>query len=430
MDKSAKRKKEEQGEDGLVTMRVPGAAALQAGLHALVVTAGLEMLASMLERDREELCGPRYEHNAQEPATRAGHVRGELALGGRRVAIRRPRVRANGREVPLPTWQELARHDALHERAVEQILVGVSTRKYGRSLEPAPESVETRGDSRSAVSRRFVAVTQARVNDALNSDLSSRTLVVLMLDGLIVGDHTMLIALGIDEAGNKHVLGLHEGATENSTACLGLLTNLRDRGLKADRALLVVIDGGKALRSAVRSVFGRRALVQRCQVHKVRNVLEHLPEKERARVRGAMWAAYASKSVERARRLLNGLATQLEVKHPSAAGSLREGLDETLTVISVGLEGTLARTLSTTNSIENLNGLVRQRVRNVKRWNSGQMVLRWLVAALDDSAKGFRRFRGYRQLPDLIAVLRAHDTKLDQEKKKPVDDTDRIQEAT
>jgi transposase-like protein len=291
-----------------------------------------------------------------------------------------------------------------------------------------PEAVEARGDSRSAVSRRFVQATQQRVNEALGRELSALELVVLMLDGLVVGEHTMLIALGIDTAGEKHVLGLHEGATENAEACTVLLTGLRDRGMKTNRSLLVVIDGAKALRKAVRDVFGHRALIQRCQVHKVRNVLEHLPEKDRARVRATLWAAYGSKSAERARRLLNALARQLEAKHPSAAASVREGLDETLTVLSLGIDGTLLRTLSTTNSIENLNGLVRCRVRNVKRWRTGQMVLRWLVAALDDSAKGFRKMRGFRQLPHLSELLRAHDAKLDGAKQS-VDTTSQVQEA-
>jgi putative transposase len=403
MKNTAKRTESGQAEE--VPVRLPGLEAMRAGLHALVVTAGLEMLGALLERDREALCGPRYQHEAERPATRAGHARGELAFGGRRVAVQRPRVRADGREVPLPAWQALAAHDPLPERAVEQMLVGVSTREYGRSLEKAPPGVEMRGDSRSAVSRRFVAATEARVQEALHASLAQLALCVLMIDGLVVDEHTMLIALGIDEQGHKHILGLHEGATENEASCLALLANLEERGLKLDRPLLIVIDGSPALRSAVRKKFGRKALVQRCQVHKVRNVLDHLPERERARVRAAMQTAYQSTSEERARRLLHALARQLEVKHPSAAASLREGLDETLTVLRLGLDGSLLRTLATTNPIENLNGLVRRRTRRVKRWRSGTMIERWLVAALDDARRGFRRVRGYEQIPALLTAL-------------------------
>jgi len=420
MKNTAKGKSQEQAgtvEREVVPMRLPGVAALRAGLHALVVSAGLDVLGAMLERDRDELCGPRYRHDGERSAHRAGHVRGELAMGGRRVAVRRPRVRTeSGKEAPLPTWEQLASDDPLHERAVEQMLVGVSTREYARSLEEVPEEVDTRGTSRSAVSRRFVQATQARVDEALHSDLGSLALAVLMIDGLVVDEHTMLIALGIDEHGNKHVLGMHEGATENEVSCKALLANLRDRRLTTSRALLVVLDGGKALHAAVRAVYGKRALIQRCQVHKVRNVIEHLPKQDRARVRAAMWAAYGSRSVERARRLLNAQANQLEVKHPSAAASLREGLEETLTVMDLGLDGTLVRTLSTTNPIENLNGLVRRRMRNVKRWRSGKMIERWLVAALDDVRQGFRRLRGYKQMPELLAALRDHEAKIDQEK--------------
>lgn len=219
----------------------------------------------------------------------------------------------------------------------------------------------------------------------------------------------MLIGLGVDEHGDKHVLGLHEGATENAVACTTLLTSLRERGLRTDRSLLVVIDGAKALTKAVRDVFGDRALIQRCWIHKIRNVTEHLPERERSRVTTTMRDAYRSGDATRAKKVLEGLARQLARRHPSAAASLREGLDETLTVVKLGLTGALLRTLSTTNAIENLNGLVRTRIRRVRRWDGGAMVLRWLVAALDDAAKGFRKLRGHRQLPQLTASLRAHD---------------------
>ncbi len=398
----------------IVQLVLPTPEALRGTLNDLVVGAGLAALVAMLEVDREEACGPRYRHDAGRAASRTGHADGELSLGGRRVRVRRPRVRTtDGHEVTLPTWKALAGNDPLRGRAVEQMLVGVSTRKYERSLEPMPPGVVSRGTSRSAVSRRFVEATQARIDEMVSRDLGALSLVAVMIDGLNVGEHTVLIALGIDEQGEKHVLGLREGATENSAACTALLAQLRDRGLRTDRTLLFVIDGSKALRKSVRDVFGNRALVQRCQVHKVRNVEEHLPERERARVTAVMRGAYRSQDLRHAKRVLEGLARQLERRHPSAAESIREGLDETLTVLGLGLTDSLLRTLATTNPIENLNGLVRYRIRRVRRWDGGAMVLRWLVASLDDAAKGFRRLRGHKQIPKLLAALRAHDAKLD-----------------
>lgn len=402
--------KKEVAATRIVQLELPTPEALKGALFGLVVEAGLASVAAMLEEDRVSLCGPRYRHDAARTASRAGHAKGELALGGRRVAVRRPRVRdREGREVRLPTWEALEGDDPLTHRAVEQMLVGVSTRKYARSLEAVPPSAKTRGTSKSAVSRRFVAATAARVEESLTRRLDDRTFVALMIDGLCVGEHTVLIGLGVDEHGDKHVLGLHEGATENAVACMTLLTSLRERGLRTDRSLLVVIDGAKALTKAVRDVFGDRALIQRCWIHKIRNVTEHLPERERSRVTTTMRDAYRSGDATRAKKVLEGLARQLARRHPSAAASLREGLDETLTVVKLGLTGALLRTLSTTNAIENLNGLVRTRIRRVRRWDGGAMVLRWLVAALDDAAKGFRKLRGHRQLPQLTASLRAHD---------------------
>src|SRR5260221_5130481 len=210
----------------------------------------------------------------------------------------------------------------------------------------------------------------------MRQDLSSIDLVALMLDGIAVGDHTILVALGIDAGGNKHVLGLYEGATENATACTGLLSNLQARGLRTDRSVLVVIDGGKALYKAVRAVYGRRAVVQRCQVHKRRNVEDHLPENMKTSIGGAMTAAYRCRDAVRAERILKGLAQQLEREHPQAASSLLEGLDETLTVVRLGLSEWLEPTVATTNPVENLNRSIRRLPRTVERLD-GPMGLPW-----------------------------------------------------
>lgn len=418
MKKTAKKSAVRQ-EGTMAQLMLPTIEQIRGEVFGLVVDAGLRVLGAMLEADRTHLCGPRYEHDAERRMTRTGHAPGELAMGGRRVAVKRPRVRTkDGQEVELPTWRHLASEDPLTSRAVEQMLVGVATRKYARSLEPVPDTVRTRGTSKSAVSRRFVEATSEHVEHLLASRLNDLDIVAVMIDGLHIDEHVVLIALGIDEGGYKHVLGLHEGATENATACTQLLANLRDRGLRTDRSMLFVLDGGKALRKAVSDVFGARAIVQRCQVHKRRNVEDQLPEHMRAQVGATIAGAYDGASAGHAKKILLGLAKQLERKYPSAAASLREGLDETLTVMRLGLTGALLRTLRTTNPIENLNGLIRNRTHNVRRWRGGHMILRWVAASLTDAAQGFRRLRGHADMPKLVVALRDRDAQL----AKPVDD--------
>lgn len=385
----------------------------RATLHDAIVSAGMGVLSAMLEDERVKLCGPRYAHQAGRTASRAGHTDGELAFGGRRVSVRRPRVRSTeGDEVALETWQQFAKADPLTPRAVEQMVLGVSTRKYVRSIEAAPPGIKTRGTSKSAVSRRFVAATREKLKEMMGRDLDHLKLCAVMIDGIHVGEHVILIALGIDERGDKHVLGLYEGATENTTACTGLLSDLEARGVPTERALLFVIDGSKALAKAIRVKFGPHALIQRCQVHKKRNVEDHLPEEMKRNAGRTISAAYQSSNAIRAKRMLEGLARQLERKHPSAAASLREGLDETLTVMRLGLQEYLARTLSTTNPIEFINGRIRKTTRNVARWDGGEMILRWLAVSLIEASKTFRKLRGYHGMPKLIAALRAHDASL------------------
>jgi transposase-like protein len=385
----------------------------RATLHDAIVSAGVGVLSAMLEEERVKLCGPRYAHQPGRIATRAGHADGELAFGGRRVSVRRPRVRSvEGDEVPLETWEQFAEADPLTPRAVEQMVLGVSTRKYVRSIEAAPPGLKTRGTSKSAVSRRFVAATREKLQEMMSRDLGSLNVCAIMVDGIHVDEHLVLVALGIDENADKHILGLYEGATENTTVCAGLLSDLEARGLRTDRTMLFVIDGSKALAKAIRAKFGTRTLIQRCQVHKRRNVEDHLPEDMRRNVGRTISAAYQSGDAARAKRMLEGLARQLERKHPSAAASLREGLDETLTVMRFDLQAPLARTLSTTNPIEFINGRIRKTTHNVARWDGGEMVLRWLAVALIEASKTFRKLRGYKGMPKLVAALRAHDAKV------------------
>lgn len=377
-------------------------------LREFVIGAGTAALAAVLEEERTRLVGPKYAHLPDRRAHRAGSAPGELVMGGRRVQVRRPRVRTlDGEEVQLPSWTLFGAEDPLRERALEQMLVGVSTRRYARSLEPLPPDLVSRGTSRSAVSRRFTAATERQMAEWLGRGLGELELGVVMIDGIHIGDHVMLVALGIDADGKKHVLGVREGATENAASCTALLANLRDRGLPTDRAMLVVIDGAKALAKAVRNVFSEQAIIQRCQVHKTRNVVDQLPDDMKPSVRQALQEAYAASDGDRAHTMLKNLVRRLRDKHPGAASSLEEGLDETLSVKRLRLPRKLERQLSTTNAIENLMGSVRRLSSRVKRWRDGKMIQRWTVAAVSDAATRFRRVTGAREgMAELMRALR------------------------
>ena len=413
MKKIVKKPEEYQGVQQLV-LNIPEIVGRE--LHELVVGAGMSVLAKMLEAEREKLCGPRYEHSSTRTASRAGHVPGELSMGGRRAQMPRPRVRGvDGKEIKLRTWEMFAGDDVLNERAVEQMVIGVSTRKYARSLEPV--DVKTRGTSKSAVSRRFVALTEKQLAEVVSGDLKPLDLAVLMIDGIHMADHVVLVALGIDVDGGKHVLGIHEGATENATACKDLLANLAERGLRTDQSTLVVIDGSKALINAVRATFGDKALIQRCQVHKMRNVIDYVPDGMHDNVRRAMRQAYRTKEVDRARTQLKNLARALEKDHPSAATSINEGLEETLTVKALRLPEALERTLSTTNAIENIQSGIRRVCKRVTTWKGGSMILRWVGAALVEHRRGFRRLRGHAGMRALVTALRARDGAVAQHRK-------------
>src|SRR5215831_3185131 len=379
-----------------------------------VVLSGLAFVEEELEAERTALCGPRYAHVAGREAIRAGHVASSLTLGGRRAEVKRPRVRSiDGHELTLPSWQSWSSRDPLHERAVEQMVLGVSSRRYARSLEPVPEEIRVHGVSKSAVSERFVVGTARKLAALMARKLTGLKLIAVMIDGVHFADHVVLAAIGIDAGGKKHTLGLREGATENAAACKALLADLIERGLPAERSLLFVLDGAKALRKAVTDTFGPRALIQRCRAHKQRNVSDALPERMRSAVRNAMSQAYASGDPKRARQLLENLARSLEHEHPGAAASLREGLEETLTVMRLELPQNLERVLSSTNLIENLFSRVREVARRVRRWQGGAMILRWTAAGVLEAERNFRKIVGYRALAKLDAALRAQDATID-----------------
>jgi putative transposase len=386
------------------------AGAAREGLLALAVGTGLQVLQAMLEEDVVRLVGPRGRHNPDRTAVRHGAEPGQVTLGGRRVQVRRPRVRsADGTgEVAVPSYQAFASAELLGRLALERMLAKLSCRRYPAGLEPVGVGVGSTasGTSKSAVSRRFVARTEHALAELLAQDLTGLDLVALMVDGIRVADHCCVVALGITIDGTKVPLALAEGATENATVVRDLLAGLRDRGLEVTRPLLVVVDGAKALRRAVLDVFDH-PVVQRCQLHKLRNVTDRLPDAVASVVAKRMRAAYRNPDPLVAQAELEALARELDRSHPGAAGSLREGQVETLTIGRLGVPPTLARTLRSTNAIESMIAVCRDHAANVKRWQDGQMVLRWVAAGMGEAAKQFRRVNGYLYLPALRAALDA-----------------------
>ncbi len=387
------------------------AADMREGLLALAVGAGLQVMAAIMEQDVAAACGPRGRHDPQRTATRHGHERGSVTLGGRRVAVTRPRMRATdgSGELPVPAYELFSGTEVLGRMAMERMLAGLSTRHYPAGLEPVGTRAEqaAAATSRSAVSRRFVTATETALAQLLGADLRRLDLVAFMVDGVHFGEHTCVVALGIDIDGVKHPLALVEGSTENATLVTDLIVGLRERGLDVTRPILAVLDGSKALRRAVVDVFDH-PVIARCQLHKIRNVRDRLPEKLRSVVTARMRRAYRAESALAAEAELTGLAAELDRAYPGAASSLREGLDETLTVLRLGVPPTLARTLRSTNAIESMISICRDRSANVKRWRDGQMALRWCAAGMVEAGKQFRRVNGHLHLRTLRAALERH----------------------
>lgn len=385
----------------------------------LCIDSGQQVLQAMMEQDREDLCGPRWKRDPDRSAGRGGTTQSEVTLGGRRIAIKRPRVRSKeGEEVELPSFAFAADRDPLDRHALNAVACGISSRKYARSLDPLPEEIEDRSTSKSSVSRRYVAMTTKQMTSWLTTSLGDRHFPIVMIDGIHMGDHLVLIALGIDSDGKKQVLGLREGDTENGQVARALLRDLLDRGLDQERARLFVIDGAKALTSAIRKIFGPLAEIQRCQIHKRRNILGHLPDRLHESVKAVLREAWSLGDAKVAKRRLERLASSLEADHPGAAASVREGLDETLTLQRLGIGGTLYRKLRSTNAIENLNSGIVTYSRNVKRWQGGSMVIRWVSAAIVEAEKKFRRVQGWRDIEKLIRALDAKEQKQEAEAKR------------
>jgi putative transposase len=384
------------------------AADIREGLLALAVGAGLQVMGSLMEADVTAVCGARGKHDLERAAVRHGRERGSVTLGGRRVAVSRPRMRAadGSSEVTVPAYELFSQTEMLGRMAMEKMLAGLSSRRYAVGLEPVGQRTEqtATATSKSAVSRRFVAMTETALADLLARRLDKLDLVALMVDGVHFAEHCCVVALGIDIDGVKHPLALVEGSTENATLATELIVGLRERGLDVTRPILTVLDGSKALRRAVLDVFDHPALA-RCQLHKIRNVRDRLPEKMRGPVEKKMRAAYHADSALAAEAALSGLARELDKTHPGAAGSLREGMAETLTVLRLGVPPTLARTLRSTNVIESMISICREHAKNVTHWRDGQMALRWCAAGMIEAAKQFRRVNGHLHLPKLRAAL-------------------------
>jgi len=380
------------------------------------LVAGIEAMEQMLCEDAQRLTGPCHSRRPERAGHRWGATKGPIGFHGGKVDVRRPRVRGcNGHEVQLPTWTAAQAENWLGRWAMNLMLINVSTRKLKRAVR-LPDSdlpaVPGDGTSKSAASRRFVALSAKRMAEWMATDLSQLDLLVIQIDGLHIGNDLVLVAaLGIDADGNKHPLGLIEGATENAATVQALIDNLIERGLDPKVCRLFIVDGAKALTKVIRATFGRHTPIQRCQIHKARNVIERLPKPLHASVRKALRQAWELDDADKAERLLRSLARRLEQEAPGVAASILEGLDEMLTVNRLALPAQLRRSLACTNSIENMMGTVRRVCRNVKRWRNAAMALRWTAAGMMEAAKGFRRLKAYKHLPALRAALTAHQVK-------------------
>jgi transposase-like protein len=386
--------------------------AAREGLLALSVGVGLGVVHELMELEVTEVVGPKGKHDPDRVAKRHGHEDGSMTLGGRRVPVRRPRMRTadDEHELAVKTYEYFADRDPLTRAVMDRMLAGVSTRKFAAVGEPVGEDVEQAASaiSKSSVSEMFVERTATALEELMRRRLDDVRLAVMMLDGMEIAERCHVVALGITTEGVKIPLGLWEGSTENATLARTLLADLVDRGLDPEQAILFVVDGGKALRRAIKDVFGEHALVHRCHRHKERNVCDLLPERDRDQVRARMRAAWSLTDANLAEQRLKLLASELDRTWPDAAASLREGMRETLTLMRLGITGNLAQTLCSTNPCESMIEIVRYLQRNVKRWRDGDMRRRWTAAGMLVAEQQFRRIIGYRELARLVIAIERH----------------------
>ena len=400
---------------------------VQQSFESFCLAAGMEALGAMMEADVEAACGPRHGRVEDRAAHRWGSTRGRIGFHGGKVAVERPRVRAvDGREVSIPSWDRAVSEDWLGRWAMNLMLINVSTRRFGRAVR-LPEgdvpAAHGSGVSKSAASRRFVALSTEKLDAFMNADLSGLDLLVVQIEGLHVSDDLVLVAaIGIDGEGDKHPLALMEGATENAATVQALLDNLVDRGLDPAVARLFIVDGAKALSKAIRATFGKDSLIQRCQVHKARNIMDRLPKELHAATRRALRQAWELDDADKAEKLIRNLARRLDQERPGVAASIpgRAGRDPHRRPPEAAHAA--SSVLACTNIAENMMGTIRRVTRNVKRWRNGRMALRWVAAGMMEAAKGFRKLKAHKQLPILRAALIAHQNRLAE---KPVAPTSR-----
>ena len=396
--------------------------AVGASFERFCLMAGIESLTQMLGEDVDTLAGGRYEHRPDKPGYRWDQAKAQVGFHGGKIEVDRPRVRnkATGKEMTLPSWEEIAAGGFLDQWAVNLMVMNVATRQFGRAVRLPEARVPAQvgsGLSKSAVSRRFKALTQAHFNDWMGSDLSEHDIIAIQIDGLHLDDRLLMIgAVGIDVLGEKHPLGVIEGATENTATVQALLDNLIERGLDPEGCYLFIVDGAKALTKAIRRTFGADIPIQRCQIHKARNITDRLDPKHHAAVRRALKQAWELDDADKAERLMRNLARRLEMEAPDVSKLILEGIDEILTVVRLGLPLELRRSLASTNIIESMNSVIRRVCRNVKSWRDAKMALRWTSAGMFEAQKGFRRIKAYKQLPILKQALIDHreKAKLDQ----------------
>lgn len=378
-------------------------AGIKDSLESVAGQAGLLILRALLDDEVDQKVGDRYEHLSQRAAYRHGHERGYLVFAGRKVPVDRPRVRAvDGKEVPLERYAMFQAAGRLQQAVAQRVVRGVSTRNYAGALDALCDGY---GVNRSSVSRHWKAVSQKQLKELLERPLGHLDLAAIFIDGIEFHGTLIVAALGLAADGRKHVLGLWQGATENSAVCTALLEDLVDRGLPTDRSYLFVLDGSKALHKGVRRVFGDRAVVQRCIVHKERNVLSYLPDKYQGTVRQRLRAAWSLNDYAKAKAALLKLVDYLGELSVSAQHSLEEGLEETLTLHRLNLPHRLRRSLRTTNSIENCFSSTRHLCRNVRNWQEGEMAARWSATMLLAAERKFRRVTSHLEMPFLLAAL-------------------------
>ena len=378
---------------------------LRQGVGELIRQAGVQLVGLLMEEEVRELVGERSQPQSARTANRWGTERGYCVVMGQKVPIERPRVRTTGdREVRLGSYELFHRGEPLTETVWEKLMLGLSTRKYGQAIR---QFTEAYGLEKSAVSEHFIEASRAKLKDMMERRLEKMRLCALLIDATPFEGQQMVAALGIAQDGQKTILGLRQGATENATVVGELLGDLVSRGLDFTEPRLYILDGAKALSAAVKKYAGESAAIQRCQVHKRRNVLDHLTDEQRPAVAKKLNAAYALEDHAAAKQALNLLHRELMDLNPSAARSLGEGLEETLTVHRLHVPMQLRKTLASTNVIESAFSIVEQVCKNVKRWHGGDQRERWVGSGLLVAQKQFRRVTGYKQIPALIRELKA-----------------------